>query len=187
MKVSLLLIKNSIGSWRRWRNHSLPMNKSPIPHLFHHFSLHTCTQATSWPDGVPGLFISSLQISWFSYMLVFSASSLHLIVHATCRMWEFSVGLYMINIWPESLLLAAVYGVVESSSTALLGPIIGEWVDKLTYLKVLTLALTISPQRFSLNPRCCSQFPLRSRRNVFLLETEWLVMVDITNCCKSLS
>lgn len=144
MKVSLLLIKNSIGSWRRWRNHSLPMNKSPIPHLFHHFSLHTCTQATSWRDGVPGLFISSLQISWFSYMLVFSASSLHLIVHATCRMWEFSVGLYMISIWPESLLLAAVYGVVESSSTALLGPIIGEWVDKLTYLKVLTLALNFS-------------------------------------------
>lgn len=51
-------------------------------------------------------------------------------------MWEFSVGLYMINIWPNSLLLAAVYGVVESASTAFLGPSIGQWLDRLTYVKV---------------------------------------------------
>lgn len=42
----------------------------------------------------------------------------------------------MISIWPDSLLLAAVYGVVESGSVALLGPTIGEWVDKLSYVKV---------------------------------------------------
>ncbi|XP_021908566.1 solute carrier family 40 member 1-like [Carica papaya] len=52
------------------------------------------------------------------------------------RMWEFSVGLYMINLWPDSLLLAAIYGVVESASTVIFGPIIGQWVDRLTYLKV---------------------------------------------------
>ncbi|XP_031373245.1 solute carrier family 40 member 2-like isoform X1 [Punica granatum] len=57
------------------------------------------------------------------------------------RMWEFSVGLYMISIWPESLLLAAIYGVVESSSTALFGPTVGQLVDKLTYPKVLRLWL----------------------------------------------
>ncbi|RVW74824.1 Solute carrier family 40 member 1 [Vitis vinifera] len=56
-------------------------------------------------------------------------------------MWEFSVGLYMINIWPNSLLLAAVYGVVESASTAFLGPSIGQWLDRLTYVKVLQLWL----------------------------------------------
>lgn len=52
-------------------------------------------------------------------------------------MWEFSVGLYMINIWPDSLLYAAIYGAVESASTAVFGPIIGTWVDKLTYVKVI--------------------------------------------------
>ena len=51
-------------------------------------------------------------------------------------MWEFSVGLYMINIWPNSLLLAAVYGVVETASTAFLGPSIGQWLGRLTYVKV---------------------------------------------------
>ncbi|XP_049402482.1 solute carrier family 40 member 2-like isoform X2 [Solanum stenotomum] len=56
-------------------------------------------------------------------------------------MWEFSVGLYMINVWPDSLLLTAAYGVVESASTALFGPLIGQWVDRLTYVKVLQLWL----------------------------------------------
>jgi hypothetical protein len=51
-------------------------------------------------------------------------------------MWEFSVGLYMIRIWPGSLLFTAIYGVVESSSVAVFGPIVGTLVDKLTYLQV---------------------------------------------------
>ncbi|XP_011095089.1 solute carrier family 40 member 2 isoform X2 [Sesamum indicum] len=56
-------------------------------------------------------------------------------------MWEFSVGLYMINVWPDSLLLAAAYGVVESAATALFGPLIGQLVDKLSYIQVLQLWL----------------------------------------------
>lgn len=52
-------------------------------------------------------------------------------------MWEFSVALFMISIWPNSLLLTAIYGVVESASVALFGPVIGEWVNKLSYVKVL--------------------------------------------------
>jgi len=51
-------------------------------------------------------------------------------------MWEFSVGLYMIRIWPGSLLFTAIYGVVESSSVAVFGPMVGTLVDKLTYLQV---------------------------------------------------
>ncbi|KAE9447575.1 hypothetical protein C3L33_20534, partial [Rhododendron williamsianum] len=62
-------------------------------------------------------------------------------IFSKCRMWEFSVGLYMIDIWPNSLLLAAVYGVVESGSTALFGPLVGHLIDRLTYLKILQLWL----------------------------------------------
>ncbi|KAG5582232.1 hypothetical protein H5410_052859 [Solanum commersonii] len=65
----------------------------------------------------------------------------HFLSRWCARMWEFSVGLYMINIWPDSLLLTAAYGVVESGSTALFGPLIGQWVDRLTYVKVLQLWL----------------------------------------------
>ncbi|KAK3444928.1 hypothetical protein EUGRSUZ_A00632 [Eucalyptus grandis] len=65
----------------------------------------------------------------------------HFLARWGARMWEFSVGLYMISIWPDSLLLAAVYGVVESGSIFLLGSTIGEWVDKLSYVKVLQLWL----------------------------------------------
>ncbi|GFS38550.1 iron regulated 1 [Actinidia rufa] len=51
-------------------------------------------------------------------------------------MWEFSIGLYMIHVFPNSLLLPAVYGVVESASTALFAPVVGQLVDSLTYVKV---------------------------------------------------
>ncbi|KAH1256488.1 Solute carrier family 40 member 2 [Glycine max] len=65
----------------------------------------------------------------------------HFLARWGARMWEFSVGLYMINIWPDSLLYAAIYGAVESASIALFGSIIGRWVDKLCYVKVLQLWL----------------------------------------------
>lgn len=65
----------------------------------------------------------------------------HFLARWGARMWEFSVGLYMISVWPNSLLFAAVYGVVESASTAFFGPIVGEWVDKLAYVKVLKIWL----------------------------------------------
>lgn len=61
-------------------------------------------------------------------------------IFSNCRMWEFSVGLYMINLWPNSLILAAVYGAVESASSALLGPLVGKWVDMLTYTKVHSIS-----------------------------------------------
>nr|BAL46499.1 ferroportin [Diospyros kaki] len=63
----------------------------------------------------------------------------HFLSRWSARMWEFSVGLYMIDFMPNSLLLAAVYGVVESASTALFGPLVGQWVDSLTYVKVVQL------------------------------------------------
>ncbi|KAI3931735.1 hypothetical protein MKW92_043537 [Papaver armeniacum] len=65
----------------------------------------------------------------------------HFLSRWGARMWGFSVGLYMINIWPDSLLLAAVYGLVEAASTALFGPIIGKLVDGHTYVQVLRLWL----------------------------------------------
>ncbi|CAL5389949.1 unnamed protein product [Camellia sinensis] len=65
----------------------------------------------------------------------------HFLARWGARMWEFSVGLYMIDVWPASLLLAALYGVVESASTVMFGPLIGQWVDKLPYVKVIQIWL----------------------------------------------
>ncbi|KAL0842552.1 hypothetical protein Bca101_015797 [Brassica carinata] len=57
------------------------------------------------------------------------------------RTWEFSVALYMIYLWPNSLFLTAMYGAVESGSTAIFGPIIGQMIDGMSYVKVLRLWL----------------------------------------------
>ncbi|KAI3876790.1 hypothetical protein MKX03_037457 [Papaver bracteatum] len=42
----------------------------------------------------------------------------------------------MMSVWPNSLILTAVYGVVEAASIALFGPIVGQLVDNLTYVQV---------------------------------------------------
>ena len=55
------------------------------------------------------------------------------------RMWEFAVGLFMIQVWPDSLLLVAVYGLVEAASMACLGVVVGELVDKCPRLRVRSL------------------------------------------------
>ncbi|XP_010423693.1 PREDICTED: solute carrier family 40 member 2 [Camelina sativa] len=57
------------------------------------------------------------------------------------RTWEFSVALYMIYLWPNSLFLTAVYGVVESGSAAIFGPIVGQMIDRMSYVTVLRLWL----------------------------------------------
>lgn len=72
----------------------------------------------------------------------------HLLARWGARMWEFSVGLYMIRVWPGSLLFAAVYGVVESASVAVFGPMVGALVDSLTYLQVLGLWLLVQSLSF---------------------------------------
>ncbi|KAH9614038.1 hypothetical protein KSS87_023819 [Heliosperma pusillum] len=79
------------------------------------------------------------QNEWLPTSLIWSLFVGHFLSRWTARMWEFSVALYMINIWPDSLLLTAMYGVVESASVALLGPIVGQWVNFLTYKKVLQI------------------------------------------------
>lgn len=47
----------------------------------------------------------------------------------------------MIYLWPNSLLLAAIYGAIESGSTAIFGPIVGRWIEGMDYVKVLRLWL----------------------------------------------
>ncbi|KAF4379002.1 hypothetical protein F8388_022089 [Cannabis sativa] len=83
---------------------------------------------------------SSINGSFPSYLITYLYVA-HFLARWGARMWEFSVGLYMIKIWPNSLLFAAIYGVLESASTALFGPIVGNWVNSLTYVKVLQLWL----------------------------------------------
>ncbi|EPS66057.1 hypothetical protein M569_08718, partial [Genlisea aurea] len=73
--------------------------------------------------------------SLYSDSLLISLYAGHFLARWGARMWEFSVGLYMINVWPDSLFLAAAYGVTESASTALLGPLIGRLVNRLSYVE----------------------------------------------------
>ncbi len=74
----------------------------------------------------------SLKLSFV--MLCLSSCFFEMVV--MCRMWEFAVSLFMLHVWPNSLLLVAVYGLVEAASVAAFGVVIGELVDKCPRLKV---------------------------------------------------
>ncbi|CAN1142110.1 Solute carrier family 40 member 2 [Linum perenne] len=128
----------------------------------------------------------------------------HFLARWDSRMWDFCVGLYMIKLWPHSLILTAIYGVVESSSAALFGPYIGQLVDRLTYLQVLRLWLvtqnlsfivaggsvvallaTIKTTNFSafislvsLTNACGAIGVLSTLAGTILIEREWVVVIS---------
>ncbi len=50
-------------------------------------------------------------------------------------MWNFAVAVFLVELYGNSLLLTAVYGLVVAGSVLLLGAIIGDWVDRNPRLK----------------------------------------------------
>ncbi|XP_073503939.1 ferroportin [Phyllobates terribilis] len=59
------------------------------------------------------------------------------------RMWHFAVSLFLVELYGNSLLLTAVYGLVVAGSVLFLGAIIGDWVDKNPRLKVAQTSLIV--------------------------------------------
>jgi iron-regulated transporter 1 len=45
-------------------------------------------------------------------------------------MWLFAIGLFMMKLYPESLKLTAIYGIVLAGSILVLGTFLGAWIDK---------------------------------------------------------
>ncbi|KAM3861754.1 solute carrier family 40 member 1 [Diretmus argenteus] len=58
-------------------------------------------------------------------------------------MWNFAVAVFLVELYGNSLLLTAVYGLVVAGSVLLLGAIIGDWVDKNPRLKVAQTSLIV--------------------------------------------
>ncbi|AWP12693.1 putative solute carrier family 40 member 1 [Scophthalmus maximus] len=59
------------------------------------------------------------------------------------RMWNFAVAVFLVELYGNSLLLTAVYGLVVAGSVLLLGAIIGDWVDRNSRLKVAQTSLLV--------------------------------------------
>ncbi|ELW66604.1 solute carrier family 40 member 1 isoform X1 [Tupaia chinensis] len=59
------------------------------------------------------------------------------------RMWHFAVSVFLVELYGNSLLLTAVYGLVVAGSVLFLGAIIGDWVDKNARLKVAQTSLVV--------------------------------------------
>uniref|UniRef100_UPI00398F6AA4 ferroportin-like n=1 Tax=Pristiophorus japonicus TaxID=55135 RepID=UPI00398F6AA4 len=66
------------------------------------------------------------------------------------RMWHFAVSLFLIELYGNSLLLPAVFGLAVSSSLILFGALVGNWVDNNSRMKVVQVALVIQNLSVSL-------------------------------------
>ena len=51
-------------------------------------------------------------------------------------MWEFSIGLILLELRPDSLALVAFFGLVDSLAQVIAGPYIGAYVDR--YIRLLS-------------------------------------------------
>ncbi len=56
-------------------------------------------------------------------------------------MWNFSIGLYLIHIYPNSLLLPAIHGVISSIVVFFASPLIGKWIERTPRLKEIQVSL----------------------------------------------
>ncbi|KAJ8315980.1 hypothetical protein KUTeg_005994 [Tegillarca granosa] len=56
-------------------------------------------------------------------------------------MWWFGIGLFLIEVAPESLQLTAVYGFTSGGAMLLLAAVVGDWIDRSQRLKAARVAL----------------------------------------------
>lgn len=57
------------------------------------------------------------------------------------RMWQFGIGLFLVELAPDSLQLVAIYGFASGVATLLLSTALGDWVDKTPRLKAARVSL----------------------------------------------
>ncbi|KAL4635615.1 solute carrier family 40 member 1-like isoform X2 [Arapaima gigas] len=102
------------------------------------------------------------------------------------RMWNFAVAVFLVELYGNSLLLTAVYGLVVAGSVLLLGAIIGDWVDRNPRLKVAQTSLVVQNSAVIL----CGvllmvvfhfQQPLKELYSGWLLTTCYIAVITMAN------
>ncbi|KAH9309813.1 hypothetical protein KI387_037724, partial [Taxus chinensis] len=108
----------------------------------------------------------------------------HFLARWGARMWEFSVGLFMLDVWPSSLMLTSLYGVVEASAIAIFGPIVGDWIDRVQYIKVLKTWLGLQSLSFIIAGGAVSVLLIYPSSAFGQLS--FMALVIVTNACGAL-
>lgn len=73
------------------------------------------------------------------------------------RMWQFAVGIFLIELSPGSLRLTAIFGLSAGGATLLLGAIVGNWIDKTPRLRGNNFAFYSVRQLFILILHSCKK------------------------------
>ena len=56
-------------------------------------------------------------------------------------MWSFAIGLYFFELYENSLLLPAIYGVISSIIVFFSSPLIGKWIERTPRLREIKVSL----------------------------------------------
>jgi len=59
------------------------------------------------------------------------------------RLWAFGLGLFLLRVWPQDLLIVAIYGLVNCIASILSGALIGNWIDDTARLKAAKTFLVV--------------------------------------------
>lgn len=59
------------------------------------------------------------------------------------RTWDFATGIFVIKLWPDSLFLAGVQGILTAISLIVVSPLIGKWIEKAERLFETKLCLIV--------------------------------------------
>lgn len=89
------------------------------------------------------------------------------------RMWEFAIGLILLELYPSSLALVSAFGLVDGAAQIFSGPLIGDYVDRYHVLSVPEcpgsgLRVKLVMQRNMLCFSTCSLFGDKHRHKYFL-------------------
>lgn len=81
-------------------------------------------------------------------------SALHLIIPVSIqqggRLWEFAVGLLLAGVWPNSILLTALFGLSESLTIVIFGGSVGQYVKKNVHDRVGVVRKALVTQNSSI-------------------------------------
>ena len=58
-------------------------------------------------------------------------------------MWSFAATLFLLRLYPESLLVVGVYGLIMQLAVVVFSTIVGDWVDTNARMKGVSMVITI--------------------------------------------
>ncbi|RWS05807.1 solute carrier family 40 member 1-like protein, partial [Dinothrombium tinctorium] len=93
------------------------------------------------------------------------------------RTWEFATGLLLIKLYPQSLLLAAIQGILNSVAVIVFSPAIGRWIEKSPRLLEAKITLFIQNGSVIISAFFASLYFIKDDVDSDYFDKQWITRV----------